>query len=1312
MRNSPIWMLVTAASIYGNVFSALLDEPKLVSTSEHLLASSLPASDPVSGYTSAEDAEETPSLVSHQNLLTGSIPIIEASLSHEPHSEPSVPLSAYQIGRPVLQPPSHPEHDILVPIYQLGPAPVLHPSPADAISATFHPASSFGMPPAHIIPWNQVFESSITEEWSHYLHLGHQIDFPHQPDSIHHVPDVPSLFILPYHHISPYPYSSYPNSLYPHILDHPGTSSEPHISHLVHSVPDIENPATNGSPFTSFLLNPDAPPFYPVDYPATRKTKSAVFHRENQRLDDDFGMRSKDAPPDEIPQSSTLELGDTNRKAPPTSLQGKRSKKKLRKIKNLLESTPSGSSSQKTEQKPVAVGKKSSKPSDRLQEQKSARFEQVGFGETETSLAKEILIGEHLVNIDSPRAKTPTNSLHLAPAHDQGLSEHTTGPRDQLLQDLIPSEESSHKEKIEVEREPKEAKEAQGRPFELEHAPVLDVKPPNLFLTSEDNTGSKWHSSTAGRQSTIGPYEDHSSQRVVSSEASSHHEGTEFEREPESAQGASSKHQDQHSVLDEVPVLDVKGSKLDPAPKDVINSNDRVSVPLSLYEQSSASIANSGGKQFFGQGLSSSNFLAKAKNPEKLKNLAKSSTPATPVGRELSQRPRNSDSVRSVITTNEDRKSDMIAAFDTLRVQTERSKRFEDAREESSGAHLYSSLENSIDSSSTSESSGIDTLLESGVINQEKLKSSINPVNARVSQRRVRKASKLYIPEYVPKSRKKATESSLEDLNFADPSILPQKDKLTSKSGLSKTRPITMDKGKDIKLDAQASTSVESPTVGRDFWSNVAPMISHLRVKTPLGYLPSLPSSTSRFLESLKKFTPWRWLGKNERDESQVEVTSEATKDIDRSERREVLEPDAAIGDGESSSSIANSPRVRTNPSRRKRKKNLLISTGVTSADINVVENHKDLLEDGALDAVAKSLQIDDDREFLRIDLQQKDYDTLRARDNTDWEAIRTWVESQSRASEEELERRFQVLSHQLQYYDIRVRYDKIQKSLDATTKSRWNELFRIQELCPTLTHIDPAHDTRVKMTLDVALLSKPEKFALTKVLGDSELRKRVDLINYMRQRDINIKWWGEDELQDARWQGLNVLNLLQIGDLLRFGQPQSLGFAPNGPKTTAILMYGTMLTRKTDPEVYPIHARSWGESPEREWFLQHPTLKYEYQERMKSLIMRSDFEIIKGSKILQNLQLPSESPWWSLGDFLMWNDEGVQLGKMGIVASRVGNMLELTKFKRLTLKDLETLNWKSVFKGIDSNTRSKAKEIFFRIEDNVKKASMFTQCF
>lgn len=57
-----------------------------------------------------------------------------------------------------------------------------------------------------------------------------------------------------------------------------------------------------------------------------------------------------------------------------------------------------------------------------------------------------------------------------------------------------------------------------------------------------------------------------------------------------------------------------------------------------------------------------------------------------------------------------------------------------------------------------------------------------------------------------------------------------------------------------------------------------------------------------------------------------------------------------------------------------------------------------------------------------------------------------------------------------------------------------------------------------------------------------------------------------------------------------------------------------------------------------------------------------------------------------------MWNDEGVRLGTMAEVADRVGKQLDLTQFKRLNPGDLEMINWKSALRGIDSDTRHKAK--------------------
>lgn len=68
---------------------------------------------------------------------------------------------------------------------------------------------------------------------------------------------------------------------------------------------------------------------------------------------------------------------------------------------------------------------------------------------------------------------------------------------------------------------------------------------------------------------------------------------------------------------------------------------------------------------------------------------------------------------------------------------------------------------------------------------------------------------------------------------------------------------------------------------------------------------------------------------------------------------------------------------------------------------------------------------------------------------------------------------------------------------LDEVTINRWKHLFGIEELCPTLSHIHKADGVEVQ---SVKTLSKLEKEVLTEVLGESELTKRIDLINFSRR--------------------------------------------------------------------------------------------------------------------------------------------------------------------------------------------------------------------
>ncbi|EGF98734.1 uncharacterized protein MELLADRAFT_95471 [Melampsora larici-populina 98AG31] len=1362
MRSAPIWMLVTA-SIYGNVLTALSNEPELVSASEHLLTSLPDSSDPLSAYTSAE---ETSSLVPHQTSDINESPSDGKHTPMPSHSEPYTLLPIYQVGRPVLQLLPHPEPETLLPIYQL-PAPVLNPSTPNDISATFHPASSPVIPPNHIIPWHHVFEPPIIEDWSRHLHLPPQLNSPHHnPPHPHNPPhsDIPAHphippyarispypYNPPYPHISPYPRSPYPHSPYPYMLHRPGTSSgaihpihtfpAPQISPFGHSNPRIENTYTNifhDSPFTSSLshhtLNPEAPSFRPTSDSAMRRTKgTGFFHTELQRFDDDFRMktRQKDVFPNDSPESSMPASSSSKFEILPTSIQKKKLKKKLKKLrkkleflneisessmpppssskpktsltlsqqkylrrksnkaKKLLESTPIEGSKQKTSRKVSWKHLKWMKEREKSDLAPNHSFSRARSGETERSSAKEILIGQHRVNIDSPRANNPTTSWHLAAAHSQGLEEPTISPHaDQLSPHSISSEASFHRSDPEVNREPEEAQTSssklQDRPSVNEHTPVLDVKTPTLFAGPEDNTGPKPHVSPAGKESleehTTGLHEDQLSHDLVSSRASSRREDAESERDPRATQATSSELQDQPPVLENAPFLDVKDLKLFPALKDNIDSDNRVTAPLSLYKHLSPSFSSSEGKKISAEAPSSSNSVTNARNPDKLKTPAKSLTPATPVVREFKKRPKKLESVRSVITTNEDKRADMEATF--KRAQLERSPRLEDSRGQSSisQAPLYSSLKTSLDSSSRPGHSGADSLLESGVSNLEKLKSGTsNPDNDRIPQRRVNMLSKLELPEDDFKSQKKASKALLEDLDFADPNLLNQNKKVAPKSKPSKTRASTVAKGKDVKIDPQTSTSIDSTTAGQNFWSNVAPMISHLRANTPSGNLPFLPSSTSQFLGLLKSLNPLKWMGKYEPDPNGVKMSTEEIKYIEESQHEKVHDSTGAILDSESSSALPTSTRVQTHPSRRKRKKKVSLPASATSADVNTAENFKELSDNPALEAITRSLQVDDDRPAT----------TLIGK------IFRSGPKCIQKPQKKNISGGCNLL-HQLKHYDIRARYTKVKPRLDSVTINRWNNLFRIEELCPALSHIHKSDDLKVQLSLGVTTLSESEKEVLTEVLGVSEFKKRVDLINYMRQRDSVGRWWSEDELQDARWQGLNVLDLLLIGDLLHFGMPHEDGFEPFGPRITLIHMYGKMLTRKNYPEVYPIRAKSWGESPEREWFHQHPTLWSTYQARMKSLILSSDFELLGDSAILRGLGRPPVSPWWSLGDFLMWNDEGVHLGQMAEVADRVGKQLGLTHFRRLTPRDLEVgiVKWKKIFRDmdLDSDTKVKAK--------------------
>lgn len=219
------------------------------------------------------------------------------------------------------------------------------------------------------------------------------------------------------------------------------------------------------------------------------------------------------------------------------------------------------------------------------------------------------------------------------------------------------------------------------------------------------------------------------------------------------------------------------------------------------------------------------------------------------------------------------------------------------------------SIKTFLDSSSSPRRHGLESPLESDVIVQENFDSSASKSaddRSTITVLLFFSAPMLSIPDDGLNIQKKPSKTLAEDLDFADPKLLNKNIKIAPKSGPSKTRA----KEKSVKIDIEASSTAEPPQVGHNFWSKVAPMISHLRVKTSFGYLPFLSSSTSRFLEFLKALNPRKWMGKYEPDDKNVYMGTDEIKYID--ELQEVHGSKGAMGDGESSSSHLRlqSPRI------------------------------------------------------------------------------------------------------------------------------------------------------------------------------------------------------------------------------------------------------------------------------------------------------------------------------------------------------------------------------------------------------------------
>lgn len=364
-------------------------------------------------------------------------------------------------------------------------------------------------------------------------------------------------------------------------------------------------------------------------------------------------------------------------------------------------------------------------------------------------------------------------------------------------------------------------------------------------------------------------------------------------------------------------------------------------------------------------------------------------------------------------------------------------------------------------------------------------------------------------------------------------------------------------------------------------------------------------------------------------------------------------------------------------------------------------------LDQEAIETLYRVLCLHIKSDHVDLDLHRNDYFVLNPHRIFDV-ALRDEVFKilwGSPSLQEELERRIRVLYGQFEHYRLKSGALLMEHSLSYDSIKELDSMFQINIDWPTFTNLHK--ENKPKMELECIEAHGEKNFYLMDRLNLEYSRRKL-LISYMSTRKSGTMWWDENELRLARKQGINILILIRIGDLLQFEQPliwrTSLLDSSKAPQILSDL-FGIMEVNDDADINYGIDTGQWAISSAKIWLLKHPILGSLYKSRIKALALVCDkFSFKPGSPSLEILKIFDKKIWWTMGDLLLWSDQGLtSCSERGLKKwdddntmlkslNDLGTRLNLRKSTRISQDNPGGHRLNSLMKNMDSDTRKRIK--------------------
>ncbi|EGF99892.1 uncharacterized protein MELLADRAFT_68278 [Melampsora larici-populina 98AG31] len=351
-----------------------------------------------------------------------------------------------------------------------------------------------------------------------------------------------------------------------------------------------------------------------------------------------------------------------------------------------------------------------------------------------------------------------------------------------------------------------------------------------------------------------------------------------------------------------------------------------------------------------------------------------------------------------------------------------------------------------------------------------------------------------------------------------------------------------------------------------------------------------------------------------------------------------------------------------------------------------ITNKQVDMSDEETVQFICSLLKVKNKKKFLPIKVTQEDFELAKRKSLLLDKRMFALIRDKSPLSLVEFTRRSVALEAQMNQFEI----SKILNERGDLINNRAKDLlliaFRIDIPWETFTNLT-IDELKYMNNLIEYLSGEPSDLeVLKKVLGP-EFRIRRAIISYMLKRKGLPKWWDEEKLVEGRKQGVDLVKVLTIGDVLEFGNMDITKTSLQNKKKVTEKMEALHKSFILDKSPFP-----WHDSPERAWLQSQPELWKLYQDRLRLVILacetlQDNYHFILTADDGET----NEDSWWQFGDYLMWIDEGIN--KLPMPA--IGDSLNLGKDRAKNAKILKRVDWKTKLQTHDPVTRKKIESYF-----------------